>query len=269
MAGLLVALAVMAILMSVALPTWRQAAQREREEELIFRGKQYARAIELYQRRYANAFPQNFDILVEQHFLRKKYRDPMVEDGEFRLLYQIDMQQGAGRQGASASGRTGTSGQARGGQGSSAVGSSFASSGVGGQGSSGPRGGVIGVVSKSEAKSIRLYNGRNYYNEWQFVYVPITVGAGGISGGGMGGGQRGGRGTPTDIGESGGMGGGRGRGGQGGRGFPGGRGGEGFPPDIGPGGPQRGPGGGGAPGGGFPPGGGTLGPPRGGGRGQG
>jgi type II secretory pathway pseudopilin PulG len=258
MAGLLVALTVMAIMMSVALPTWRQAAQREREEELIFRGKQYARAIELYQRRYANAFPQNFDVLVEQRFLRKKYKDPMIEDGEFQLLYQIDMQQGAGRQGGGASGRAGTGGRA-----SSALASSFASGGVGGQTSSGPRGGVIGVVSKSDAKSIRLYNGRNYYNEWQFVYVPITVGAGGVSGAGIPGGmQRGGRGSQMDLGGFGGRGAGRGRGGQGGRGFPGGRGGEDFPPpDMGRGGPQRGPGGG------FQPGGGTLGPPRGGGRG--
>ena len=29
-------------------------------------GFQYARAIALYQRRYANAFPPNFDVLVEQ-----------------------------------------------------------------------------------------------------------------------------------------------------------------------------------------------------------
>jgi hypothetical protein len=33
-------------------------------------------------------------------------------------------------------------------------------------------GGIVGVASKSKEKSIRIYNGRNYYNEWQFVYVP-------------------------------------------------------------------------------------------------
>jgi len=267
MAGLLVAMAVMAILMSAALPTWRQAAQREREEELIFRGEQYARAIELYQRRYANAFPQNFDLLIEQRFLRKKYKDPMVEDGEFQLLYQIDMQRADGRLGAAGAGaRNVASGQARGGDASRAGASSFASDVTGGPtGTSGPRGGVIGVVSKNDAKSIRLYNGRNYYNEWQFVFVPLTIGAGGLSGGGLSGaGQRGGRGGQTDPGGFGGMGGGRGfggRGGEGGRGFPGGRGGEGMPPDMAPGGPQRGPGGA------FPPGGGIPGPPRGGGRG--
>ena len=38
MAALLVSIAVMGILMSVALPAWRQAARREKEAELVFRG---------------------------------------------------------------------------------------------------------------------------------------------------------------------------------------------------------------------------------------
>ena len=39
MAALLVAMAVMAVLMSAALPVWRHEAQREKEEELVFRGQ--------------------------------------------------------------------------------------------------------------------------------------------------------------------------------------------------------------------------------------
>ena len=31
------------------------------------------------------------------------------------------------------------------------------------------RGGVMGVASKSKDTSIRIYNGRTHYNEWQFV----------------------------------------------------------------------------------------------------
>jgi type II secretory pathway pseudopilin PulG len=52
MVALLVAMAIMAVALSVALPSWKTAAQREREEELIFRGTQYARAIALYQRKF-------------------------------------------------------------------------------------------------------------------------------------------------------------------------------------------------------------------------
>lgn len=89
MAALLIALAIMAILMSVALPVWRQEARREKEAELVFRGEQYARAIALYNYKNgvnANAFPPSIDVLVQGRFLRKKYKDPMTKDGEFMLI---------------------------------------------------------------------------------------------------------------------------------------------------------------------------------------
>ena len=40
MAALLVALGVMAILATAAMPVWHQMTQREREAELVFRGNQ-------------------------------------------------------------------------------------------------------------------------------------------------------------------------------------------------------------------------------------
>ena len=55
MAALLVAMSVMAIVLGTAMPVYQTVARREREAELIFRGEQYARAIGLYQRKYANA----------------------------------------------------------------------------------------------------------------------------------------------------------------------------------------------------------------------
>jgi hypothetical protein len=58
-----------------------------------------------------------------------------------------------------------------------------------GTGTLGPRGGVIGVVSKSTETSIRLYYGRTHYNEWQFVYTGAGSGRGG-SGRGRGQSQR-------------------------------------------------------------------------------
>ena len=85
MAALLVSMSVMAVLMGAALPVWSHATQREREEELIWRGEQYRRAIMLFQRKYANTFPPTVDILVEQKFLRKKYKDPVTDD-EFQII---------------------------------------------------------------------------------------------------------------------------------------------------------------------------------------
>src|ERR1044071_5013782 len=86
MAALLVGMTIMAVFMTMALPAWKTAMQREKEAELIFRGEQYARAIMLFQRKYANTFPPNVDILLNEHFLRRKYKDPMPADGEFQVI---------------------------------------------------------------------------------------------------------------------------------------------------------------------------------------
>src|SRR5688572_12700235 len=80
MAALLVAMSVMAVMMTVAMPVWKQMSQREKEAELVFRGMQYARAIELMQRKMPGALPPNVDLLVKQKFLRKKYKDPITGD---------------------------------------------------------------------------------------------------------------------------------------------------------------------------------------------
>lgn len=87
MAGLLVAIAVMGVLMSAALPVWRTYMQREKEAELVFRGQQYMRAIDLYQRRFPGAYPTDLEALVEGRFLRRLYLDPMT-GGPFRVLTQ-------------------------------------------------------------------------------------------------------------------------------------------------------------------------------------
>ena len=86
MAALLVGMSVMAVLMSALLPVWTHMATREKEEELIFRGRQYARAIGLFQRKFANTPPPTIDVLVDQRFLRKKYKDPITND-DFQPIY--------------------------------------------------------------------------------------------------------------------------------------------------------------------------------------
>ena len=101
MAALLVGLAVMAVFLSVAMPTWSHMIRRDKEEELVFRGTQYARAINQYQRKFANASPATLDVLIEQHLLRKKFQDPLSpnKDGEFQMLYLNTKARPAARQG--------------------------------------------------------------------------------------------------------------------------------------------------------------------------
>ena len=73
--------------MTVAMPVWRTQAQREKEAELVFRGEQIARAINLYMRKMGGGnYPPSLDVLVQGRFLRKKYKDPMTKDGEWDVI---------------------------------------------------------------------------------------------------------------------------------------------------------------------------------------
>ena len=76
MAVLLAGIAIMGIVWTLVVPVWKQAVQREKEAELIFRAGQYARAVALYQRKYANAFPPSVEVLLREKFLRKKVQGP-------------------------------------------------------------------------------------------------------------------------------------------------------------------------------------------------
>ena len=139
MAALLIALAVMAIVMSVAMPVWRHEALREKEAELVWRGEQYARAIALFRAKNSqnpNMLPPSIDELVNGRYLRKKYKDPMTKDGEF-----VPMQ--FGQQSPGMPGATNPAGR--------------------GTAPSQPSpiavGGIAGVRSKSQETSIRSYQG--------------------------------------------------------------------------------------------------------------
>ena len=216
MAALLVALGAMAVFASLAMPVWRTVLQREKEEELVFRGQQYVRSIRLFQRKFANAYPPNLDLLIDQRFLRKKYKDPMSGDADFVILYQNMIQQArpgaAGQPGAAGRGAAG--GRA----GEVTPTTSLPQTPLANLDAAGPRGGIVGVVSKNAGTSFRIYNGRSAYNQWQFVFVQTGgPGQGGPPGpGGRGGGRGltqpgGGMGGPTGNPM-----GGRGQGGRGG-----------------------------------------------------
>jgi type II secretory pathway pseudopilin PulG len=217
MAALLVAMSVMAIVMSTALPVFQTVARREREAELVFRGEQYARAIAMFQRKYGNALPPDVDVLIDQRFLRKKYKDP-ITGGEFQFMgagspelaqalsttpqQALDAARGRG------AGNQGNTPQARGrGQTATPLGFGRGGNSTGGRGMpSGRRpltaagqaasaqagGGILAVASKSTEPSFRLYNGKSKYNEWIFMAVAATTAAGAPGRGGQAPGGRGG-----------------------------------------------------------------------------
>ena len=148
MAALLVALVIMSVAMSVMLPVWRTLSVREREEELIWRGQQYDRAVQLYRKKTSAPGAPSIDVLVKGRFLRQKYLDPITR-GDFEVV-------GVNPAGVNPVGNANAPGMQQ------------------------PKIGfgqlIGGVRSKSKARSFRELDGKKTYAEWQFVYVPWKPG---------------------------------------------------------------------------------------------
>jgi len=196
MAALLVAMGVMAIVLSTTMPVYSTMARRERETELVFRGQQYARAVSLFQRKYGNALPPNLDVLLEERFLRKQFKDPITND-DFQLIGPGSPELAEAANAAPAqAGRNGGQGrQGQQGDGGPPIVQPQQVSGRGVQSNpvtpgSAP-GGILGVVSKSKGTSLRIYNNHDKYNEWLFLATQMSTAAGGPTGDQMPGGRGG------------------------------------------------------------------------------
>jgi type II secretory pathway pseudopilin PulG len=198
MAVLLAGIAIMGIVWTMVVPVWKQSVQREKEAELIFRAGQYARAVALYQRKYANAFPPTVDVLLKEKFLRRKYKDP-ITNADFRYLSPLELQAlpGLTTTTPGIAGRAGPAGAQPTPSPSKPTprGGSFGSPSSLGQGqglgtpqglspggpggtigggnalgpngpTAGPQAGIAAVVSKSTAASIKVFKNRRQYNQW-------------------------------------------------------------------------------------------------------
>jgi type II secretory pathway pseudopilin PulG len=138
--GILLAMALFGVALGATGDVWRTAAQREREQELLFVGSQFRNAFMSYyaatpagQRRY----PRVLEDLVEdsrfpvpRRHLRRVYADPMTGKPEWGLV-------------------------------------------------DAPGGGIAGVHSRSEAKPLKTGNfaaqdvkfeGAEHYSDWKFVF---------------------------------------------------------------------------------------------------
>jgi len=140
MAALLVAMAVMAVALSMLLPVWHTLSVREKEEELLWRGQQYDRAIQLYRKKNQAPGAPSLDILIQGRYLRKKFRDP-ITNGDFDLV-GVNAAVPAGPGAAQAKQPPIGFGQL-----------------------------IGGVRSKSKAHSFREPDGASTYDQWKFTYV--------------------------------------------------------------------------------------------------
>jgi len=196
---LMLMVALLAMSLVTLLPELAFQIKRDREEEMVHRGVQYSRAVRRYYRKFGG-YPPNIDLLESSNnirFLRKRYKDPITGE-DFKFLHMTDVRlsfgpgivggQTLGKPVAGALNSSPSMGGAPGvtiperstdpGQQSansdSTSNSPFTT--ASGQPAGQTFGGspIVGVASTSTKESIRVYNKKNHYNDWQFVYDPAS-----------------------------------------------------------------------------------------------
>ena len=210
--GLIVAIALILLALSVAAVNVAFSLRREREVESARRADQYVRAIRRYYLKFQH-YPGSVEQLENTNnmrFLRQRYYDPLTGKQDYRLILVGQNKTtakgffgapltglaagGIGTQtggttaptgpgatpaaGAAAPGAPGNSGSGFGSFGSS--GSGFGSSGSSGSfgsqtssgGGAGSGGPFMGVGSSATGNSILVVNEQTSYQSWEFLYDP-------------------------------------------------------------------------------------------------
>ena len=195
--ALLLAMTLMLIALAAAAPRIAQQIKRQREEDLVHIGNDYATAIKRFVHKNGGRYPTSIEQLEDTNhirFLRKQYKDPTTGENIWRLVHvgeaEIKIPQpqpglnpntnNPGLSGGTAGNTnpatqpntlTGlnTSGTQQGNQGGTGGLGSLQTSGIG-NGQTVGGGMIIGIASVNKAESIKEFNDKDHYNEWFFVY---------------------------------------------------------------------------------------------------
>jgi len=185
----LLAIAALAVLPDVAFQI-----KRDREEEMIHRGLGYERGIRRFYKKFGR-YPTRIEELEDTNhfrFIRKRYKDPVNKNQDFKILRMGDVALGNGMmlgatpnagQGinqktatttATAAGDAGNSSDAQtnsNSDSSSSSSSSDTSSSTQQVFGGGP---MLGVVSANKGPTIREFCSKSHYKDWYFIYDPTT-----------------------------------------------------------------------------------------------
>jgi len=191
---LMLFVALMVIAAAAVAPRIAFEIKRDREAELVHRGVEYSRAIQRFTKVKAR-YPLRLEELQasgDTKFIRKLYKDPITR-GDFRLLYLSDISaaEGARLPGGAASQDNGTPTPAQGSpttpippdssgnvttpataDGATPVAPSPSTSSTSTSNNASGGGAIVGVASKSKARTIREFDKKNHYNDWLFFYMP-------------------------------------------------------------------------------------------------
>jgi type II secretory pathway pseudopilin PulG len=195
MVAIVIFLLLLSISMMAVAPALTKVMQREREEELIFRGKQYAIAFIRFQKRQGR-FPLELKELMQTQprSARKLFKEPMCDCDDWGLIHVGQpWPPPIVNPADSATGMSGfPSDRQRPGQSGSPLPSSYTQPPPSGPGAAGRanRGNgagfsngaifdkagkevtnapIIGVYSKTHKKGLRIFKGEEYYDRWGFV----------------------------------------------------------------------------------------------------
>jgi hypothetical protein len=193
------------VAMSIELPRIAQQIKREKEEELVHRGKEYATAVKRFVHKNGGRYPSSVEQLEDTNhirFLRKRYKDPMTGEADWKMVHAGEAQiniptpkpglsgpggTNPGLFGTNPSGTTNPPGssnpppgiaQLNPNPGGSTFGQppaqggqlgSLTTSNIG-NGQTVGGGQIIGVASVSKKQSIKEFNDKDHYDEWYFVY---------------------------------------------------------------------------------------------------
>jgi len=159
---LLLFVTLLAVAAATIAPSIAFQIKRDREEELIHRGVQYARAIRRYAKQ-TGRFPSRLEELQNsssgRRYLRRLYKDPVTGE-DFRPVYTADIATAAAKRKLLAD----ENNQSENGDDLSHPAASSENHVPGEI--------IFGVVSKSKARTIREFDHREHYNEWLFFYDP-------------------------------------------------------------------------------------------------
>jgi type II secretory pathway pseudopilin PulG len=93
--ALMLAITLMMIAMSVAAPRIAQQIKRQKEEELVHRGMDYATAVKRFVHKNGGRYPASIEQLEDTNhvrFLRKRYKDPMTGEDNWKMVHYGEAQ---------------------------------------------------------------------------------------------------------------------------------------------------------------------------------
>lgn len=88
--ALMLTMTLILVALSIEAPRIAQQIKRDKEEELIHRGKDYATAVKRFVHKNGGRYPVSIEQLEDTNhirFLRKKYVDPMTGESDWKLVH--------------------------------------------------------------------------------------------------------------------------------------------------------------------------------------